>query len=497
MPLNVSVGRCLLSAAAIVLASAPYAHAQDPAQAEILERLRRLEASQARLKSEIQAKDARIDQLETELQRGEGVVVPVAPEDRPKSNLEALEIDWDEPGYFGEFQEGARGFKIADTPRGELNFSAWAYVRYLNQSGLDGSYTDSFGREFNIDTRNDVQLNKVNLYFKGWVFDPRFKYLFYAWTSNTSQGDPAQVVLAGSMGYTFNPAFTLSAGIGALPGTRTLRGTFPYWNKVDNRPIADEFFRPSYTSGIWASGKLAEGLKYKVMAGNNMSQLGVNAAELDDTFKTWSGAMWWMPTTGEFGPADGYGDFEYHEDLATLFGISMTYSQEDRQSQPGTEDIQNTQLRISDGTVIFRPDAFDTGGRINEATYFMTALDAGMKYRGWALEGEYYFRWIDDFETEGDIPENDLFDHGFQVQASKMFVPQTLQGYLAGSYINGEYGKPWDAAVGLNWYPFKRRLMRVNTEVLYLNDSPVGYSSVPFTVGADGTVFYSNLEVYF
>jgi hypothetical protein len=497
MPYFGSLGRGLLLVAGFMLVVGPTARAQDPAQAEILERLRRLEQNQARLESEILAKDARIDQLETELQRTEAVIAPVTAEERPKTNLEALEIDWDEPGYFGEFQEGARGFKLADTPRGDVNFSAWSYVRYLNQSGIDGSYTDSFGREFNIDTRNDVQLNKVNLYFKGWVFDPRFKYLFYTWTSNTSQGESAQVVVAGSMGYTFSPAFTLSAGIGALPGTRTLRGTFPYWNKVDNRPIADEFFRPSYTTGIWANGKLREGLHYKLMAGNNLSQLGVSAQELDDGFKTWSGSLWWMPTTGEYGPAGGYGDFEYHEDLATVFGINMTYSQEDRQSQPGSEDIQNTQLRLSDGTVIFRPDAFDTGGRINEATYFMTSLDAGFKYRGWELAGEYYFRWFDDFETEGAIPENDLFDHGFQVQASAMVIPKTLQGYLAGSYINGEYGKPWDAALGLNWYPFKRRLMRLNTELLYLDDSPVGYSSVPFVVGADGLVFHTNLEMYF
>jgi hypothetical protein len=483
--------------AILALAWSPGLLAQDDGQAEILERLRRLEANQARLEAELEAREARIGELESQLRVAEPPGAVVAPEERPKSNLEGLAIDWDEPGYFGEFQEGARGFKVADTPRGDLNVSAWAYVRYLNQKGLDGSYTDSFGRSFDIDDRHDVQLNKVNIYFKGWVFDPRLNYLFYVWTANTSQGDPAQVVVAGSMGYSFSESLSVYAGIGALPGTRSLRGTFPYWNKTDNRPIADEFFRPSYTTGIWAQGNLADDLKYKVMVGNNMSQLGVSAAELGDSFNTVSGSLWWMPTTGEFGPAGGYGDFEHHDRLATLFGINMTYSEEDRQSQPGTEDIQNTQLRLSDGTVIFRPGAFDTDGRINDATYFMTSVDAGMKYRGWALEGEYYFRWIDDFSVDGDIPEDDLFDHGFQLQASKMLLPRTLQGYVAGSYINGEYGKPWDLSLGANWYPFQRRLMRVNTELLYLNDSPVGYSSVPFVVGGEGLVFYSNLEIYF
>ncbi len=150
---------------------------QDPGQAEILERLQRLEQNQERLEAELRARDARIGELESELQQSQTVVIPASDADRPRTYREAEEIAWEEPGYFGEFQNRGRGFKLADTPRGELNIYGWTYVRYLNQSGLDGSYTDSFGREFNIDTRNDIQLNKVNLGFNGWVFDPRLKYL--------------------------------------------------------------------------------------------------------------------------------------------------------------------------------------------------------------------------------------------------------------------------------------------------------------------------------
>ena len=78
-----------------------------------------------------------------------------------------------------------------------------------------------------------------------------------------------------------------------------------------------------------------------------------------------------------------------------------------------------------------------------------------------------------------------------------MLIPKTLQGYLADAYLFGEYGDPWDMAVGINWFPFKRRLVRWNTELLYLRNSPVGYSSVPFAVGGNGPVFYTNFGVYF
>ncbi len=147
--------------------------------------------------------------------------------------------------------------------------------------------------------------------------------------------------------------------------------------------------------------------------------------------------------------------------------------------------------------MLFTPRAFDTDGRVNKADYYMASFDAGMKYRGFALEGEYYTRWLNNFDDEGDVPEDNLFDHGFQVQVSNMFLPQQLQGYVAGSYIFGEYGNPWDLALGVNYYPLKQRLLRWNTELLYLDDSPVGYSSVPFAVGGDGPVFYTNLALYF
>jgi hypothetical protein len=126
----------------------------------------------------------------------------------------------------------------------------------------------------------------VLLYFKGWMFDPNFRYLFYVWTSNTSQGQGAQLVLGGNVGYRFSDAFSLYAGIGSLPTTRSTNYTFPNWLKVDNRTIADDYFRGSYTSGIWASGTIAKGLQYRVMLGNNLSQLGVDSGQLDAGFNT-------------------------------------------------------------------------------------------------------------------------------------------------------------------------------------------------------------------
>ena len=72
--------------------------------------------------------------------------------------------------------------------------------------------------------------------------------------------------------------------------------------------------------------------------------------------------LYWMPTTGEFGPGTGFGDYEYHEKLATLLGVHFTYSREDAQEQPGVNAFENSQIRLSDGTLLFAPNAFNTGG---------------------------------------------------------------------------------------------------------------------------------------
>ncbi|WP_202410441.1 hypothetical protein [Pseudomaricurvus sp. HS19] len=485
----------LLLVAVLIGGAASAAELTDEQQRQVAEELRRLQQDRQQLNEQMKAFDARIRALEslmlgTPVTESAPEAVAAAPAGQSRDGA------GNKPATPGSYTPG-KGFSLAAGEQGEVNFSVYTYARYLNNSGLDETYTDSFGRPHTVESRNDVQFQKLTLNFKGWLFDPKFRYLFYTWTSNTSQGDPAQVVVAGNLGYQFDPAFNLYAGIGALPSTRSTNYTFPNWLKNDHRTIADEFFRGSYTSGIWASGELTKGLKYRAMLGNNLSQLGVNANQLDDEFNTVSTALWWMPTTGEYGPGEGLGDYEYHEELATLLGLHFTRSREDAQGQADDEGFENSQIRLSDGTLIFSGDPFGSGGDIRKATYQMAAANAGFKYRGWSVEAEYYRRWVDDFVTTGPIPVRELDDEGYQLQASAMLIPEALQAYVGYSKIYGEYGDPYDVSVGVNWFPFLRREVRMNIQGLYLKDSPVGYSSVPFAVGGNGWVMTTDFIVAF
>jgi hypothetical protein len=387
------------------------------------------------------------------------------------------------------------GFTVADTEAGSLNVSVYTYFRYLNQMDLDSTYTNAFGGTLPVQRRQDFQLQKVQIKTLGWVLSPNLRYFAYAWTSNANMGQGAQVIVAGNLNYTFNERFTASVGINGLPGTRSLEGNFPYWLGLDTRLIADEYFRPSYTSGIWARGLITHKLRYQVMLGNNLSQMGINAAQLRNYPNTLSSAIVWMPTTGEFGP--GFGDFDNHEKVATRLGFHFTRSPENRQEQPDTQAFQNTQLRLSDGSIIFTPNLFGPGIIVSDATYWMSSFDGGVKYHGYALEGEYYLRWINDFKGPGTTHLRGLFDQGFQLQASTMVVPKTFQLYAGGSTIFGQYGTPWDTRIGANWFPWRNRVFRWNTEALYLFKSPVGYLALPYNVGSKGWVFHSNLELAF
>lgn len=391
------------------------------------------------------------------------------------------------------------GLKLVETDGGTASLGIFSYIRYLNQKLLDSSYTDAFGKTRKIKRRQDVQLNKVNIKFFGWIMDTDFRYIFYVWTSNTSLGQVSQVVVAGNLQYNLNKNFNFGAGINSLPGVRSTEGNFPYWLPVDNRLIADEFFRPSYTTGIWANGNISDRLKYNFMAGNNLSQFGVNAGQLDNGLRTFSLALDWFPTTGEFGKFNAYGDFEDHKKAATLLEGHFTYSKENKESQPNNDQFENVQLRLSDGSIIFAPDLFGAGITINDAVYKMSSAAIGVKYRGFALEGEYYWRCLSNFTGNGtdSLGFNLLTDNGFQLMASYMIVQHKLQAYATLSQVFGDYGNPWDARIGFNFFPWKTQAFRWNAEYIQIYRSPVGALSLPYPVGGTGGIFNMDFMINF
>jgi hypothetical protein len=378
------------------------------------------------------------------------------------------------PGVFGEFNPG-RGFTVARGPYGMLNFSGYMAARYLNQLPPDQTATDHLGRPIEVDPRQDFQFHRVMLFSQGWLFTPKFQYGTFVWTVQ----DTNQVAVGGALTYAFSKYLTLGMGWNAYPGTQSLQGSHPYWESYD-RVMADEFFRPFFSQGVFGQGNLTPRLEYRFLIGNNNSNLDTPATKIDRKLSA-GGALTWLPTTGEFGPRGAFGDYERHEKLATRFNLAYTYSPEERQSALGTATA-NTTLRLGDSLNVFDTGAFANGVTVTNARYRLYTAAAGMKYRGFWLQGEGYYRKLDQFVATGKIPVSVVRDTGFYVQMAQMIVPKRIELYGTTSYVFSKYGRPHEFIVGGNYYPWDTRNLRLNLQLINVYQSPVS-STFGFYVG--------------
>lgn len=410
----------------------------------------------------------------------------------------ALSDDKDEQPMLPEFQtwgviDPGKGFLVGRTEYGELDISAYALVRVIDQTG-DDTFTDHLGNVRPVDLRLDIYSHRVMVFLKGWMGDPRLLYQIGFWTVNTTDQD----ALFGNIGYQFNRRFSLYAGINGNPGSRSMQGSHPYWLGND-RVMADEFFRPYFAMGIWANGEILPGLWYSAMAGNTSSTLGVTASALDRKL-TYGTSMWWMPTTHEFGPRGGYGDWEYHEDLATRFGFSYTLSPEERYTAVGTAP-GNTVLKLADSVNIFETGALADGVTVTNVKYQVASLDAGFKYRGFFFQTEFYSRWLNDFKADGGLPSEEINDWGFYVQTAFFPIPKKLELYAATSQIYGDksagFSNSSEYLVGANYYPFNTRNHRLNVQLIDVNRSPVNSTFGYYTGGQDGLTLAVAFSIFF
>jgi len=410
---------------------------------------------------------------------------PTAPESKkPTERIES----------WGEFDPGD-GFLVGRNNVGELAISAYALLRYVNQMPGSQTFTDHLGFEHSVNGRNDLFPHRVMVFFKGWVGDPKLVYQIFFWTVNTTD----QKNLFASMGYQFSRKFSLYAGINGLPGTRSLQGSHPYWLGND-RVMADEYFRPYFANGVWAQGEITPGFWYNVMTGNNMSALGIKATQLD---RKWSSgaSVWWMPTTKEFGPKGAYGDWEYHEKLATRIGVSSTFSPEERFTDNNTGATGNTLVKLADSLNVFETSALVPGVTVQNVDYTLVSFDAGLKYKGIFLQTEIYNRWLKNFKADGPLPVASIHDSGYYLQGSFYPVKKRLEIYGATSWVFGDTSAGFTSSHeyigGGNYYPFNSRDLRLNVQYQHIDRSPVSSTFGYYVGGQKGNTFATAFSVYF
>ena len=193
------------------------------------------------------------------------------------------------------------GIVIWETPEDDkvpflLKFNINTQLRYLNTQDSDETFTDHLGGTREVHTRNDITVNRAMFILGGYVFDQRARYSFTVWTS----AGAASIIVASNIGWQFNKALTITGGYTGVPGSRSLVNSFPFFTSTD-RTMADNFFRPGFTQGVWANGEPAKGLNYLAFVGNGLNTLSISANKID-THLLFSGSAWWEPL-GAYGEA--------------------------------------------------------------------------------------------------------------------------------------------------------------------------------------------------
>jgi len=361
-----------------------------------------------------------------------------------------------------------------------LRFNNNTQLRYLNTLSGDDTFTDHLGVVRTVNKRNDITVNRSMFILGGYIFDERAKYSLTVWTS----AGAASIVVAGNIGWQFNKRFTLTAGYTGVPGSRSLVNTFPYFTATD-RSMADNFFRPGFTQGLWANGDLGHGLNYIGFVGNALNSINISAAKIDTNLLV-SGSVWWEPLGRYAEPGKSvnmYDDYFAKKKVRIRLGTSFTRSREDRFSNLDQSSPDNTALFNSDGVLTFSTGAFAPGVTVDKALYKMSAIDGGIKYNGLAVNGQYFMRWLSDFEADGPIPVTSTFDHGYELSASYFVVPKKLLVYVRGSQVFGEFGNSHEYAGGVKWHFLPTERLWLNAELMRVNRSPYNGAFTPYTAG--------------
>jgi hypothetical protein len=183
-----------------------------------------------------------------------------------------------------------------------------------------------------------------------------------------------------------------------------------------------------------------------------------------------------------------YDDYFASRKVRLRLGTAFTRSRENRFSDLDQSSPENTSIYNSDGVQAFATGAFAPGVTLQDATYKMSAIDGGIKWNGFAVNGQYFLRWLDDFVADGPLPLASTFDHGGEISAGYFVKPKKMMPYVRASWVRGQFGNPYEYGAGLKWHYLPTERLWINAEVFRINRSPYSGAFTPYTAGMTGWV---------
>jgi hypothetical protein len=393
-----------------------------------------------------------------------------------------------EVGYEGGFYLRSRDlarfpFSIRVNGRMQLRHTYFARDRKR--------WTDNAGVTRTISERNDFEIERGRLEFSGVFLDPSLGYYINI-DADTDDNHDAKFHDFW-ISYEFHRAFELFGGKAFVPGSRDwLNGSTR--TRFADRSLATTFFRPDRSIGLWVIGEPFDGVFYRTMLANGFNTSDLEPDEIDEHFAS-ATSVWW-----DFGNEYGRGasDLEGHEHPAALIGSSFTFAPND--GEDGSDDPLPEQqfLRLSDGTRLVDADALVAGATVDGFDVYLYALDAAAKWRGFSLNGEYFFRWVESIEAGAAlVPDDDLFDHGFFVEAGYFVIPERVELNVRTSQIFGDFGDAAEYAGGVNWFVRGTHNYKVTLDLTDVQRSPISNSGPNYRAGDDGLMLRSQVQAAF
>ncbi len=392
--------------------------------------------------------------------------------------------------YFADYDKGfvIRPFCPEKTPF-ELKVNGWIQFRHhAFARGVD-SWTNNAGVTTPVRNRNAFDIERGRLIFSGFAIDKRLTYCLQI--DGDTDGRHGVDFFDYWWAWKFSDRFRLQMGKRKVPGSRQWLMTARRTRFVD-RPMANDFFRPSRTVGIFGSGRVGDNGHYEVMVGNGYNTTNIPNSSTDSRL-TFAVDNYWDPR-GDYGKS--IVDSDSTGDPKIRVGHSFVYSP-NAANPNGAPSPESAFLRLTDGTRLTEAGALAPGVTVSDFDIFFYGVDAAVKWRGWSANGEVFMRWIEQLQGNGALPVNNLYQHGFYAEGGRFIIPQKLDVNFRYSQVAGLYGNRSEYAGGVNWYPLDTQKMKISFDVTRLDGSPLHNSSSDILVGDNGTLFRTQFQAEF
>lgn len=341
-------------------------------------------------------------------------------------------------------------------------------------------------------SRNNFEVERGRIVLRGFVYDPALQYFI---NIDSDTDDNHRVIFHDFwVNYKFCDAFNLHAGKGKVGGSYTWwEPSIPF--RFVDRDVATTFFRQDRTIGVWASGDVGadKEFHYHALVGNGLRTSDLEDEDVDDLFA--ASLMTWWNVLDDVGK--GFSDLKWHNCLAVRVGQGYAFANQN-ESPTGTVLPESRWVRLGNGTRLTDAGALAPGVTVNGFDYHLLSAFFLAKYQGWSANGEFYYRWINNFDTTGGpSPHSDLEAHGFYASVGKMIVPKSLELNARISGINTSFGDSWEYAGGINWFIDGTHNQKLQFDVTVLDGIPTGNTSPNLEVGQNGLLYRFQYQLSF